>query len=131
MIRDICAGVPSLGRFVEGGGGTVDIVYDEFDISIARRHMMVMKIVIGAHRHLLVVLLDSRWLKRLGVLLQGMGKLSAKAPVAPVLSWPETEDPLGSIAVPQGRFRSVTEQCGWVCRVHVWDSIQNETLSIW
>lgn len=55
MICDVGARMPSLGRFVEGGGGAVNIMYNEFDISSARRHMMVMKIIVGAHLHLLTV----------------------------------------------------------------------------
>lgn len=57
VIRDVRAGVPSLGGFIESGGGAVDIVDDEFDISSARGHMMMMKVVVGAHCHLLTVFL--------------------------------------------------------------------------
>lgn len=51
VVRDIVAGVPSPRTFVEGGGRAVDVVYHEFDVTSARVHVMVVKIVVGAHGH--------------------------------------------------------------------------------
>lgn len=51
VVRDIVAGVPSPGTFVEGGGWAVDVVYHELDITSARVHVVMVKVVVGAHDH--------------------------------------------------------------------------------
>lgn len=51
VVRDIVAGVPSPGTFVEGGGWAVDVVYHKLDITSARVHVVMVKVVIGTHDH--------------------------------------------------------------------------------
>lgn len=51
MIRDIMAGMSSLGSFVEGGGRTIDVMYHELGVTSARVHVVMVKVVIGAHGH--------------------------------------------------------------------------------
>lgn len=49
MIGNVGAGKVYPRSLVKGGGGAVDIVYDEFNVAGARVHVVMVEVVVGAH----------------------------------------------------------------------------------